>query len=58
MRDDELSRLPPAYSLDLIDDPCVIILRRPDGTVVTRFTHNVDPEEIRRAAEADNEETS
>ncbi len=49
------SRLPAGYRLDLIDDPCIIILRRPDGTVVARFTHNVDPEEIRRAAEADKE---
>jgi hypothetical protein len=58
MRDDEISRLPPGYSLDLLEDPCVIVLRRADGTVVARFTHNVDPEEIRRAAEADNEESS
>jgi hypothetical protein len=49
------SRLPAGYRLDLIDDPCIIILRRPDGTVVARFTHNVDPEEIRRVAEADKE---
>ena len=56
MRDDEVSRLPPGYRLDLIGDPCIIILRRPDGIVVTRFTHTVAPEEIRRAAEADNEE--
>jgi hypothetical protein len=56
MRDDESSRLPAGYSLDLIGDPCVIILRRPDGTIVARFTHGVDPEELRRTAEADLEE--
>jgi len=31
----------------------VIVLLREDGTVVARFTHNVDPKEIRRAAEED-----
>jgi hypothetical protein len=55
--DDETSRLPPGYRLDIIGDPCVIILRRPDGTIVARFTHNVDPQEIRRAAEANKEGT-
>ncbi len=58
MREDDIGRLPPGYGLDLIGDPCVIILRRPDGTVVARFTHNVDPEEIRRTAEADYSESS
>ncbi len=53
LRDDETSRLPPGYHLDLVGDPCVIILRRQDGTVVARFTRNVDPEEIKRAAEED-----
>jgi hypothetical protein len=54
MCDEEFSRLPAGYSLDLIGGPCVIILRRPDGTiVVSRFTHGVDPEELRRTAEAD-----
>ena len=53
MRDDVSSRLPQGYSLDLADDPCVIILRRPDGTVVARFTHVADPKEIRLAAEED-----
>jgi hypothetical protein len=53
MRDDENSRLPAGYSLDLVGDPCIIILRRSDGTVVARFTHAADPEEIRRAAEED-----
>jgi hypothetical protein len=59
VRDDEqkTSWLPPGYRLDLIGDPCVIILHRPNGTVVARFTHNVDPEEIRQAAEADSEGT-
>jgi hypothetical protein len=57
MREDESSRLPAGYHLDLIGDPCVIILRRPDGTIVTRFTHGVDPEEVRRTAEADSEGT-
>jgi len=39
--------------LDLISDPCVIILRRPAQTLVARFTAFVDPKEIRRAAEED-----
>jgi len=47
----EITRLPPGYRLDLVGDPCVIVLLREDGTVVARFTHNVDPQEIRRAAE-------
>jgi hypothetical protein len=50
MPDEETSRLPPGYRLDLVGDPC-IILRGPDGAVVARFSRNVDPEEIRRAAE-------
>jgi hypothetical protein len=50
------SRLPPGYALDVVGDPCLIILRGPDGAVVARFTHNVDPEEVRRAAEEDREE--
>jgi hypothetical protein len=41
---------PRAY---LLGDPCVIVVRRADGTVVARFTNNVDPEQIRRAAEED-----
>jgi hypothetical protein len=58
MRDDEeSSRLPAGYSLDLMGDPCVIILRRPDGTIVARFTHSGDSEELRRTAEADSERT-
>ena len=51
----ESTRLPPGYRLDLIDDPCVITLRREDGTAVARFTQNVDPEEIRQAAEEDHQ---
>jgi hypothetical protein len=39
--------------LDLLSDPCVIILRRPAETLVARFTPFVDPKEIRRAAEED-----
>jgi hypothetical protein len=40
--------LPPGYRLDLLGDPCVIVVRREDGTAVTRFTHYANPEEIRR----------
>ena len=50
MPDDKTSRLPPGYRLDLVGDPCVIILRGPDGEVVARFSRDVDPEEIRRTA--------
>ena len=53
MPDDETSRLPPGYRLDLVGDPCVIVLRGPDGAVVARFSRNGDLEEIRRAAEED-----
>ncbi len=52
-RSDEPTRLPPGYTLDLLGDPCVIVLNRADGTVVARFTKNVDPEQIRWAAEED-----
>jgi hypothetical protein len=52
-QDEETTRLLPGYQLGLVGDPCVIILRREEGTVVARFTHNVDPQEIRRAAEED-----
>ncbi len=31
MADDETTHLPPGYRLNLIGDPCVIVLRRPDG---------------------------
>ena len=51
--DEESTRLPPGYTLDLLGDPCVVVVRRADGTVVARFTKNVDPEQIRRAAEED-----
>jgi hypothetical protein len=50
---DETPWLPPDYRLDLVGDPDVIILRRSDGTVVARFTHTANAEEIRRAAEED-----
>jgi hypothetical protein len=53
MRDDMTSRLPAGYSLDLVGDPCVIVLRRADGTVVARFTHVADPKEIALAAQED-----
>ncbi len=46
-------RLPLAYRLDLVGDPCVVTLCRADGTVVGRFTEATDSEEIRRAAEED-----
>jgi hypothetical protein len=49
----ETTRLPAGYALDLRGDPCVIVLRRADGTVAARFTKHVDPEEIRLAAEED-----
>ena len=52
-QNDETTRLPPGYTLDLLGDPCVIVVRRADGTVVARFTSNVDPEQIRWAAEED-----
>ncbi len=51
--DDTATRLPPGYRLDLVGDPCVIVLVREDGTVVARFAHNVDPEEVRWAAAED-----
>ena len=53
MRADDTTHLPLGYQLDLVGDPCVIVLRRGDGTLVARFTHNVDSEEIRRSAEED-----
>jgi hypothetical protein len=51
--DDLTSGLPEGYHLDLLSDPCVIILRRPDETVVARFTPFADPKEISQAAEED-----
>jgi hypothetical protein len=53
IRDDLTSGLPAGYYVDLLSDPCIIILRRPGETVVARFTPFADPQEIRRAAEED-----
>ena len=50
---EETTRLPRGYALDLLGDPCVIALHRADETVVARFSKNVDSEEIRRVAEED-----
>ncbi len=47
------TRLVSGPQLDLLGDPCAGVLRREGGTAVYRFTHNVDPEEVRRAAEED-----
>ena len=52
-QNDETTRLPPGYTLDLLGDPCVIVVRRADETVVVRCTKHDDPEQIRRAAEED-----
>jgi hypothetical protein len=52
------TNLPPGYRLDLIDDPCVIALLREDGKLVARFTHSVDPEEVRKAAAEDHRVTT
>ena len=57
MRGDSVSRLPPGYTLDLVSDPCILVLRNPEGKIVARFTRNVDPEEVRRAAEEDYEQS-
>ena len=57
MRNDSTSRLPPGYALDLVSDPCVLILRNPEGEIVARFTHSVDLEEVRLAAEEDYEQS-
>jgi hypothetical protein len=56
MPEEETSHLPPGYRLDLVGDPCIIILRGLDGAVVARFNRDVDPEEIRRAAQEAHEE--
>ena len=53
MSDEIPPNLPDGYTLDLAGDPCVILLLREDGTVVARFTRNVDPQEVRRAAEGE-----
>jgi hypothetical protein len=34
-----------------------LILRNPEGEIVARFTRNVDPEEIRLAAQEDYEQS-
>jgi hypothetical protein len=52
IHDDLISGQPAEYYLDLLSDPCVIILRCPGETIVARFTPFADPKEIRRAAEA------
>ena len=55
-RQDEVTTpLPSGCQLDLVGDPCVVVLRREDGTVVARFNHNVDPEEIRQTAVEDHQ---
>jgi hypothetical protein len=33
MPEDKTSRLPPGYRLDLVGDPCIIILRGPDAVL-------------------------
>jgi len=48
--------LPPGYKLDLVGDPCVITLCRADGTVVARFSYAADPQEIRQARQAAEED--
>jgi len=53
--DNLTSGLPADYHLDLLSDPCVIILRRPGERVVARFSPFADPKEIRRTAEEDRE---
>ena len=53
MREKGDSVLPPGYRLDLVGDPCVVVLRRGDGTIVARFSDHAAPEEIRWAAEED-----
>jgi hypothetical protein len=52
-KDDLTSRLPEGYYLDLVDDPCVIVLRRSDGTLVARFGRHAVAHKIRQAAEDD-----
>ena len=37
MPEEETSHLPPGYRLDLVGDPCIIILRGLDGAVLARF---------------------
>ena len=57
MRDESHSRLPPGYELDVVGDPCIVVLRNPEGEIVARFARNVDPEEVRLAAEEDYEQS-
>ena len=45
----------PGYALDLAGDPC-IILRNPDGVLVARLPHNINSDEVRRAAEEDRQQ--
>jgi hypothetical protein len=56
MSEETSSNLPLGYTLDLVGDLWAIALRRDGEVVVTRFTHSVDPEEKRRAAEVDRKE--
>ena len=53
MSEGEASVLPPGYRLDIVGDPCVVVLRREDGTVVARFSDRAAPKKIKRAAEED-----
>ena len=53
MGEENPSNLPEGYTLDLVGDPCVIVLLREEGSVVARFTRNVAPSSVRRAAEED-----
>jgi hypothetical protein len=53
MQDDLNTGLPADCHLDLLGDPCVIILRRPAETIVARFTPFANPKEIRQAAQED-----
>jgi hypothetical protein len=39
--------------LDLVGDPCIVILRDPEGEIAARFARDIDPEEVRLAAEGD-----
>ena len=48
MCEETSSKLSLGYTLELVGDPGVVGLRRGGEVVVTRFTHNVDPKEIRR----------
>ena len=56
MHDENPFDLPSGYTLDLASDPGVIVLRREGEAMVARYTQNVDPQEIRRAAEEDRAE--